>query len=142
MGSAIPSSSSPNTLKPLTIDAYLTQLLKQSYLDKQKTSLASAQGGGQKRARGGAAAGGGEDGDTSFEWKWGTRAIAEIGEEGVGAFVADFMESIERERESRRADEEGAGGSGRQQREKLEKRKEKLVTAIGRAAGGGLVEFK
>ena len=126
--------------KPLTIDAYLAQLLKQSYLDKQKTLLASTQGGGgQKRARGGVV--GGDDGDASFEWKWGTRAIAEIGEEGVGAFVIGFMEGIEREREGRRADEEGVGGSGKKEKERLEKRRERLVTAIGRAAGGSFVPF-
>lgn len=84
--------------------------------------------------------GGGEDGDASFEWKWGTRAIAEIGEEGVGAFVVDFMDSIEREREDRR--EEYSRGNSRKERERIEKRKEKLFAAIGRAAGGGLVPFK
>jgi len=50
--------------KPLTIDAYLAQLLKQAYLDKQRTLLASSQGaGGQKRARGGGVVGGGDAGD-------------------------------------------------------------------------------
>ncbi|KAF8515430.1 hypothetical protein JB92DRAFT_65814 [Gautieria morchelliformis] len=96
-GSAIPSNATSQTVKPLTIDAYLAQLVTQSYLDKQKTSLASAQGG-QKRARGDGAVGGGDDGDASFEWKWGTRAIAKVREEGVGGFVVDFMDGIERER--------------------------------------------
>ena len=140
MGSAMPSNVTSQALKPLTIDMYLAQLVKQSYLDKQKTSLASTQGG-QKRARGGGVVAGGEDGDASFEWKWGSRAIAEIGEEGVGAFVVDFMHGIERERETKR-EEDGARGNSRKEREGMEKRKEKLSTAIGRAAGGGLVPFK
>jgi melanoma-associated antigen len=140
-GSAIPSNATSQTVKPLTIDAYLAQLVKQSYLDKQKTSLASTQGG-QKRARGGGAVGGGDDGDASFEWKWGTRAIAEIGEEGVGGFVVDFMDGIERERENRRAEEDGVRESTKKEKESTGKRKEKLLIAIGRAAGGGLVPFK
>ncbi|KAF8581159.1 hypothetical protein K439DRAFT_1392966 [Ramaria rubella] len=137
MGSAMPTNSVSQTTKPLTIDAYLAILVKQLYLDKQKTSLASTQGG-QKRGRGAA-----DDGDASYEWKWGTRAIAEIGEKGIGGFVVDFMEGIERERENRKAeDEEGVQGHGKREREQMEKRKEKLFTAIGRAAGGALVSHK
>lgn len=127
-------------IKPLTIDAYLTQLVKQSYLDKQKTSLASTHGG-QKRARGGGIVSGADDGDTSFEWKWGTRAIAEIGEEGIGTFVVDFMDGIERER-ANNGEEDGTRGNSRQERERREKRQDKVLTAIGRAAGGGLVSYK
>jgi melanoma-associated antigen len=140
MGSAVPSNASSQLMKPLTIDAHLAQLVKQNYLDKQKTSLASTQGA-QKRGRGGGVLGGADEGDASFEWKWGTRAIAEIGEEGVGSFVVDFMDGIERERGDRRAEEDGARGSSRQEREMGEKRKDKILTAIGRAAGGGLVPY-
>lgn len=137
MGSAFPSKETSQMLKPLTIDAYLTQLVKQNYLDKQKSSLASTQGA-QKRVRSGGTVGGTDEGDASFEWKWGTRAIAEIGEEGVGKFVVDFMDDIERERANRRAEEEGARGNSRQERERW---KDKLFIAIGRAAGGGLVSY-
>jgi len=121
-----------------SIDALLAQFVRQSYLDKQKTSLATVQGA-QKRARGGGALG--EEGNASFEWKWGTRAIAEISEESIGAFVVDFMDDIEQERESRRADEDGRGHN-KDGSLKVAKRKEKLTTAIGRAAGGGLEPYK
>ncbi|KAF8509864.1 hypothetical protein BU17DRAFT_55814, partial [Hysterangium stoloniferum] len=134
-GSTIPTNSQLLATKPLTIDALLAQFVRQSYLDKQKTSLATGHGT-QKRGRGG-----GEEGNASFEWKWGTRAIAEISEESIGAFVVDFMDDIEQERESRRADEDGRGHN-KGGSTKVAKRKEKLSTAIGRAAGGGLEPYK
>jgi hypothetical protein len=138
MGAAIPSNFQSVASKPFTIDALLAQFVKQSYLDKQKTSIATGHNA-QKRSREGAALN--EEDSAGFEWKWGTRAIAEISEEGIGAFMVDFMDDVEQERQNRRADEDGRGqsnGGGA----KMAKRKEKLIKALGRAAGGGLEPYK
>lgn len=112
----------------ITIDAYLAQLVKQSYLEKQK-----ANAGPQKRARGGGAVVG-EDGESNYEWKWGSRAIAEIGEEGIGEFIVDFMETIEKLRRS----SEDADSTAEHNNKETEGRRDKMLKAVGRAAGGGL----
>lgn len=128
LGTPMPSSMEAHTGKPFTIEAYLAQLLKQSYLERQAVSAPGAQGG-QKRPRSSAI--GADDSDGNYEWRWGTRSIAEIGEEGICSFVIDFMESVERDRRADE-DEELTNGDDREGA----KRKEKLTIAIGRAAGG------
>lgn len=114
----------------ITIDAYLAQLVKQSYLEKQK-----ANAGPQKRARGGNTVVG-EDGESNNEWKWGSRAIAEIGEEGIGEFIVDFMETIEKLRRSSE-DADSAEHSNKE----MDGRRDKMLKAVGRAAGGGLQSY-
>src|SRR5580698_9946122 len=95
--------------RTLTFDAYLTQLQRQGYLDRTRDG---ATGAAQKRRRGGGGAGatqqpggggGGDENDVRWEWRWGPRAAAEIGEAAVARFVAEFMA----ERAS------GGGGAGR-----------------------------
>ena len=95
--------------RTLTLDAYLNQLQRQGYLDRSRIGGAGsggANGTSQKRGRGRAGgatqgSGGGED-DVAWEWRWGPRAMAEIGEAAIGHFVAEFMA----ERAS------GGGGAG------------------------------
>lgn len=123
-----------------TIDAYLAQLIKQSYLEKQKANATGSQGG-QKRMRGGAAVGG-DNNEYNLEWKWGSRAIAEIGEEGIGGFIVDFMHHIETMRRSSEDGDEAVDGGSAVHMEQAEKTRDKLLKAVGRAAGGGLESYQ
>ena len=124
--------------KPFTIEAYLAQLVKQSYLDKQKINQGSNTGP-QKRGRASAAAIG-EDTDASYEWKWGNRAIAEIGEQGIASFVVEFMDGIDLERQGGGGEEDPDQPASRDERDKKAKRKEQLANSIARAVGNGGIE--
>ena len=94
--------------RTLNFDAYLLQLQRQGYL--LRTHIGGAGGTSQKRARGrpgGATqqgSGGGEDNDVAWEWRWGPRAMAEIGEAAIARFVGEFM--------AERASGGGGGGGG------------------------------
>ena len=143
--------------RTLAFDAYLTQLQRQGYLDRARIG---ASGAAQKRRRGGGGAtqqpgGGGEENDVVWEWRWGPRAAAEIGEVAVGRFVAEFM--------AERASRGGAGGGGgpgrsagsgaggeegsdeelggrraRAHRDEAQKRLAALLKGVEHAAGGDL----
>ncbi|KAI9432402.1 MAGE-domain-containing protein [Lactarius indigo] len=143
--------------RTLTFDAYLTQLQRQGYLDRTRIG---ASGAAQKRRRGGVGAtqaggAGGEENDVVWEWRWGPRAAAEIGEAAVARFVAEFMA----ERASRGgagagggpgrgteggagsdegSDEEVGGRRARTHREEAQKRLAALLKGVEHAAGGEL----
>ncbi|KAI0660108.1 MAGE family-domain-containing protein [Cubamyces menziesii] len=86
--------SSQSTNQNLTLDAYLSQLTRQGYLEKVRLGNAR---GAPKRARasqhGTQAAAGAHDDSVlaAYEWRWGPRAAAEVGERAVAQFVAEFM---------------------------------------------------
>jgi hypothetical protein len=139
--------------RTLTFDAYLTQLQRQGYLDRARIG---AGGAAQKRRRGAGATqqpgggGGGEENDVVWEWRWGPRAAAEIGEVAVARFVAEFMA----ERASGGAaggrnaggsaggeegsDEEVGGQRAMAHREEAQKRLAALLKGVELAAGGDL----
>jgi hypothetical protein len=79
-----------------------------------------------------------------FEWKWGSRSIAEINEAAVAAFVRDFMGERFAKREYEEAEE---GGGGAQQREAgaksigQEKHEKAVMNDLIRSAGGPLMEI-
>ncbi|CDO72663.1 hypothetical protein BN946_scf184985.g82 [Trametes cinnabarina] len=87
--------SSQSTTQNLSIDAYLSLLSRQGYLDKHR--LGTAGRGAPKRARASqrasqAVAGAHDDSVlAAYEWRWGPRAHAEVGERGIAKFVAEFM---------------------------------------------------
>ena len=137
--------------RTLTFDAYLAQLQRQGYLDRARIG---AGGAAQKRRRAGAGtaqqAGGGEENDVVWEWRWGPRAAAEIGEMAIARFVAEFMA----ERASggggagrnsgggaggeEGSDEEVGGRGARAHREEAQKRLAALLKGVELAAGGDL----
>ncbi|KAH9014476.1 MAGE-domain-containing protein [Lactarius hengduanensis] len=145
--------------RTLTFDAYLTQLQRQGYLDRTRIG---AGGAAQKRRRGGVGAtqaggGGGEENDAVWEWRWGPRAAAEIGEAAVARFVAEFM--AERARRGgagggggpgsgagggagsdEGSDEEVGGRRARAHREEAQKRLAALLKGVELAAGGDLAD--
>ncbi|GAA5956022.1 hypothetical protein JCM21900_002647 [Sporobolomyces salmonicolor] len=126
-----PSSIIPLTLgsphpQHLTLSAYLALLTKQQYLERGKSGQAAQTGQttrgrtqGPSRTQRDTADGVQESGDPSVEWRWGSRAEAEIGEEGVGKFINMIFES-------------GSQGHGGEERGKTG---EKLLSEVARAAG-------
>lgn len=90
---------------------------------------------------------GGQDEGTKWEWKWGPRAHAEVGELAIARFVAEFMVrkpgSSSRRVSSGDGDgEEGDGdgdGDGEEDGGEGERKVVAMVGAIKRAAGGELL---
>ena len=77
-----------STHQSLTVNAYLSQLARQGYLDYSK--IGDAKSGGKRSRVPNASQAGGEEGSNG-EWRWGPRAHGEVGEQGVARFVAEFM---------------------------------------------------
>ncbi|KAK7018433.1 MAGE domain-containing protein [Favolaschia claudopus] len=129
------------THRTLSLDQYLSLLVKQGFLDHRQARKAGTRG---KRARVQAAD---DDGQTTYEWRWGARAHSEVGEKAVGAFVAEFMVQ-EESLPGGEGGEEDAGAEGAAAgRAKASKRKadaasrlEKMAKGIERAAGGQLAD--
>ena len=143
--------------RTLTFDAYLSQLQRQGYLDRTRIGPGASGAGGtsQKRgrSRGGGATqqGGGEDNDAAWEWRWGPRSMAEIGEAAVARFVAEFMAERASGGGGARgmatgdgggdgevSDEEGSADRARAHREESQRRLAVLLKGVERAAGGDL----
>lgn len=145
---------------------FLTHLIKLGYLERQRAGAANP-GGTQAKKRGRqsqAAPTGDEDEDGSgVEWRWGSRAHAEIGEKAIAEFMVDFMveramrdaaRALKRQGQSQAADddedgsedEEGLGRVERNERAKdkaaLEERgrkmREAMMRDVERSAGGHL----
>ncbi|KAK7696489.1 hypothetical protein QCA50_001146 [Cerrena zonata] len=136
--------SNQSTHQNLTTESYLTQLIRQSYLDRR--SLGDPKPGGAKKR--GRAAGasqapkrtsgggwGGDEDDNQYEWRWGPRAFAEVGEVAIAQFVAEFMVLRGRgrmaEEDGDEVDREDAG---------VRKGIEKMMSGIEKAAAGKLVD--
>ena len=137
----------------LTVETYLAQLQRQGYLDRLRVGDAPKKAGVGKRARGGAAASqnprGGDGADEAqWEWRWGPRAAAEVGEQAIAKFIGEFM--VERshgvDMDADDDDDEDDGQqTGRARREREKARQEeanaklaKVMRGIERAAGGTL----
>ncbi|KAI8976336.1 MAGE family-domain-containing protein [Trametes punicea] len=127
--------SSQSTNQSLTIDAYLAQLTRQGYLDKHRLGTAR---GAPKRARAAqhgntqAAAGAHDDSVlAAYEWRWGPRAHAEVGERAVAQFVAEFMAVRPGAEEDEEEDAVGAPAD-----EGTQKRVQIVFKGIERAAAG------
>ncbi|KAF8337373.1 MAGE family-domain-containing protein [Cantharellus anzutake] len=109
-GVPIPASAGA-THKGNSIDVLLASFTKSGYLDRQRNPLAGGSAPGATQGRGRKRANDDDDGRVDdYEWKWGSRAFAEIGEVGVAEFIRDFMG----ERFSQRAIE-GEEGSPREE---------------------------
>ncbi|EJF56396.1 MAGE-domain-containing protein [Dichomitus squalens LYAD-421 SS1] len=131
---SVPLSSQATNSQSLTIDAYLAQLTRQGYLEKLRAGTAAAGKGGQKRARATQAPAGGDDHLQAFEWRWGPRALTEVGERGIAQFVAEFMAGQPGHGEDE-DEEEDAVGAGRD--EGTQRRVQVIYKGIERAAAGG-----
>lgn len=99
-----------------------------------------------KRGRASAVA---EEG-TSFEWRWGSRAHSEVGEQAIAQFVAEFMVGhISNRRRGNEDESEEEGNVGRRGANRHPKSKEEekdkilqnMLKGITRAVGGPLQEI-
>ncbi|OCB89624.1 MAGE-domain-containing protein [Sanghuangporus baumii] len=124
------------TQRITTIESYLASLVKQGQLDKVKLGAGGAPRQTQgKRGRGADL----DDESATYEWRWGPRAHAEIGECAVAEFIAEFMaERVIREYE-KDGDEEGGQRMTDEERDKVLSNYMKEIT---RAAGGKLSEIR
>ncbi|KAI0820903.1 MAGE family-domain-containing protein [Trametes gibbosa] len=122
--------SSKSSTQSLTIDAYLSQLTRQGYLEKHR--VGNTRAGGTKRGRPSQHANAANDDGTlaAYEWHWGPRAMAEVGERAVAEFVAEFM--------AVRLGEEGVDEDavGAPDDEGTRKRVQGIFKGIERAASG------
>lgn len=147
------------THRSVPVEQYLGTLIRQGYLDRYHSSGADAAGGAGASKRGAAGAkrgrvslgGHGDDGDIagggqSYEWRWGPRAMSEVGEKAVAKFVAEFMVgSVEGDDDDDEEEEANGGRRGRRgggKKEGAEKRLEKMLHGVERAAGGNLADVK
>ncbi|KAJ6589317.1 MAGE family-domain-containing protein [Mycena capillaripes] len=130
------------THRTLTLDAYLTQLIRQGYLDRQQVGGEPKKGAAKgKRAR---VAADDEGGQMTYEWRWGTRAQSEVGEQALAQFVAEFMVTEGAEAGEEDGEEEaGAAGRARANKRRADaaSRLERMTKGIERAAGGQLAEI-
>ncbi|KAI6132996.1 MAGE-domain-containing protein [Pisolithus croceorrhizus] len=126
--------------KPMPLDAFLSQLTRQGYLDCIRPGDNKAAGG--KRGRAPAATQAAAEENQAYEWRWGNRAHSEVGEQAVANFTAEFMVERSREVVTDDDEEQEAGtnrrGRGQDEENTAEKRLETMQKAIERAAGGNL----
>lgn len=151
---------STSTTRETNLDDYLTVLLRQGYLHRQVVGedvgkKGKGAGAGVKRVRTQA-----EDTQAGqmYEWKWGVRAFAEVGEELVARFVAEFMvsdygvevdddeeEEEEAPRRGKRGTDKGKGKAkakaAASAREKKQEVFKLMMTGVEKAAGGNLVDL-
>lgn len=75
-----------------------------------------------------------DDDNVQYEWRWGPRAHAEIGEQGVGHFLAEFMAERSSAEEAEVSDDDDDAAERQQtQKKKVEKRYRGIETAAGSA---------
>ena len=80
-----------------------------------------------------------EDNGGNVEWRWGSRAYSEVGEQAIAEFVASFM--AEHSARNSGDDEEGRNRANRN-RQEIEKAHDTIMRDITRAAGGKLSEVR
>ncbi|TFK19515.1 MAGE-domain-containing protein [Coprinopsis marcescibilis] len=147
-----------STIRSMSTESYLSSLVRQNYLDRRVQGESA--GAGSKRPRATQKAARDEDDGGAremYEWRWGSRAKCEVGEEAVARFVAEFMvgggppigggESEESEEEDGRVrgGKRGRKGKGNDNtntnsRAKKEENVKKMVEGIAKAAGGRLAD--
>lgn len=122
-----------STAANTTLEAFLGNAVRQGYLDLQR--VGDVKGAQKKRGRATATQANGDDA-VALEWRWGPRAMAEVGEHDVARFVADFM--VERTRGETENDDDDDDA---QESPEAKKMREAMMRGIDRAAGGDLVQL-
>ncbi|KAH6901497.1 MAGE family-domain-containing protein [Coprinopsis sp. MPI-PUGE-AT-0042] len=115
----------------LSTEAFLNQLIKQNYLERRATGDTGRTGGGKRGRATQTQRRDDDDGAREmYEWRWGTRAMCEVGEEAIARFVTEFM--VE-------------GSDGDEEAQNTQKKKDqykKMYSGIEKAAGGKLSDVK
>ncbi|KAJ7784787.1 MAGE family-domain-containing protein [Mycena olivaceomarginata] len=129
--------SAASTHRTLSLDAYLTLLIRQGFLDRQQVGGDGAganKKGGAKGRRTPVQAQDDAGGQQTYEWRWGARAQSEVGRRRWrGRGMGDAEEDA------------GGSGAGRAQTNKKKadavNKLERMAKGIERAAGGQLAEI-
>ena len=124
----------------MAIDAFLSDLVRRQYLDRSRVSGAPG-----KRGRGAASQAQNDNEGDAYEWRWGPRAFAEVGELGIARFVAEFMAERRAAPGVESSDDEEGDARARRARKKQreedsEKKLQVMMRGIERAAGGELMD--
>jgi hypothetical protein len=128
-----------STHRSMTVEQYLSTLIRHGYLDQQQAGEAAK----AKGKRGRVAANADDDSGATYEWRWGPRARSEVGEKGIAQFVAEFMvgdaddDEDDEEEEGRRTK-----GRGAARKESAQDKLEKMLKGVEKAAGGQLADLK
>ncbi|THH12950.1 hypothetical protein EW146_g7217 [Bondarzewia mesenterica] len=145
----LPSASIPlsahSTHRSLQLDAYLTQLTRQGYLDRSRLGAPkNNKRGRMTQSQMPSQHDGSDSGESTWEWRWGARAMTEIGEAAVAKFVAEFMaERMGTDDAGSDDDEENgevARKNAKKRRDEANNRLNALMKGIERAAGGELAD--
>lgn len=155
----------PETLRRndgITIEDFLSTLVKQNYLERIRIASAQATSasieaslaGRRTQARGNVRRNRNGDAEIveEFEWRWGARAEAEITEKAVAAFVTDVFIGAEEEEQGLQGEEandvgdssgdEEANGQDNDEHSvasRRKRRKAQLQRDIERVAGSALI---
>lgn len=131
-----------------TLEGFLNAMVKQSYLEKKASDVGvdfmdaavnQAQTQGRRRGRQSGGGGRADDETTVYEWRWGSRAEAEVGERNIAEFISHLfldpsstqdgaVETAEDDQETQAID-----------RDRLAKRQKLLLGNIATVAGSKLV---
>ncbi|KAF8635766.1 hypothetical protein AX17_003865 [Amanita inopinata Kibby_2008] len=135
-----------STHKTLTVDQYLSTLLRQNYIDREQVGEGKiGKGKGNKRGRVATQAPQDDEEGTTYQWRWGPRAYCEVGEKAIAKFVAEFMVGKQTDAEGDE-EEQGRDGSSRRARGKERpsagSKVEKMLEGIEKAAGGNLTDLR
>ncbi|KAF9466735.1 MAGE family-domain-containing protein [Collybia nuda] len=129
-----------STHRTVTVDQYLSTLIRQGYLDRQQIGENTKKGKGAKRGR---ATQADEDAGITYEWRWGNRAQSEIGEKGIAQFVAEFMVGDAGDDGDDESEDEAATGRGAKRRQDdTDTKITNMMKGIERAAGGQLAGLR
>lgn len=130
-----------------TLDGFLTAMIKQSYLEKQRADVSAD--GQTKNGNGGNATQtrnkrtrATDDENTVWEWRWGNRSEVEIGEQRIASLMADiFLDpSASNDGTGPTEDEEVDPETKAVDRAIFKKRKLALLDNIASVAGSALIE--
>lgn len=114
----------------MTVDQFLALSIRQGYLEKLRVGETKAT---KKRGRAAAATQNGNAEEIAFEWRWGPRSMAEVGEADIARFVSEFM--VERGRAE-------AGEDDDEEVPQTQKTTDAMYKGIERSAGGELSEVR
>ncbi|SPO23683.1 uncharacterized protein UTRI_03789_B [Ustilago trichophora] len=137
---------------PGTLEGFLNAMTKQSYLEKQRSDVgvdvmdaAVNQAQTQSRRWGrtsgaGGGASGAADEDTVWEWRWGSRAEAEIGEKRIAELISLIFTDPSATQDGAQAAEGDEDDETQAiDRDRRAKRRKMLLTNIASVAGSQLV---
>ena len=134
--------SANSSTKTATLDQYLTDLVRQGYLEREEIGdpkKGTKKGGGVKRVRSNKD----DDSGTQYQWRWGNRAFSEVSEQDIATFIAEIMVGDTQGQEAEDDDDDPASNRRRQkQRAEGQKKVDKMKAGIEKAAGGNLAPLK